>query len=216
MEIFLAHREIPGLPPLETPPLPNSHSLLRELSGWLFAMTSQSYNLLWSLCSAALITCSLHNSQMDSVERGLFPWRGVLLKEQRQVAMCHCSYGLGYRKDSSKWLGKMLRIWERGSGVEHKGFDFYHQHHNNRWANKTQKDFTPRLILTEFFSVSGSPSRALLIDHLWVSLMQERQVNGNQSTCGWRNSIGVCDNLEKYIWFFKFFYDKAFKLPIYV
>lgn len=122
--------------------------------------------------------------------------------------MCHCSYGLGYRKESSKWLGKMFRIWERGSGVEHKGFDFYHQHHNNRWANKTQKDFTPRLILTEFFSVSGSPSRALLIDHLWVSLMQERQVNGNQSTCGWRNSIGVCDNLEKYVWFLKFFMIK--------
>lgn len=74
-----------------------------------------------------------------------------------------------------------LNDWERfleygrgGVRGRGQGFDFNYKHHNNRRANKTQKDLTLRLIVNEFFSVSGSPSRALLVYHWWVSFMQDK------------------------------------------
>lgn len=183
-------------------------------------------------CTNYVFTPHLTNGFSVSVERGLFPWSGVLLKEERQVATCHCSYDLGYSKDNSKWLGKMLRIWKRGIRGRGQGFDFNHQHHNNRWANKTQKDFTPRLILTEFFSVSSSPRRALLIYHLLlrellllqpiVSLFSQEYRLCKKDK--WMTiSHRVVEEIAlvyvitlKNIFDFFIFHDKIFKLHIYI
>lgn len=165
MEIFLAHREIPGSPPLETPPFPKSHSLLRELSGWLFAMTSQSCNLLWSLCTVALITCSLHNSQMDSV----WVWKGGYFREvvfswkNRGKLLCAtAAMALDIEKTT---LNGWERCLEYGKGVQ-------------GWSTRALISIPSTTITAEqtkhrkisprdWFLLSFSQSQAVQVGHYW-------------------------------------------------
>lgn len=104
MKVFLAHWGNPWISSafhsLWKHLHPKAHSLLSALSGWLFAMNSQSCNLLSLLISVQCYNnymISLHNSQMDSV----CVWKGV-------ISMKWCSLE---RTEASCYVPRQLSHW---------------------------------------------------------------------------------------------------------
>lgn len=134
-------------------------------AGWLFAMTSQSCNLLWSLCSVALITCSLHNSQIDAV----WVWKGGYFHEvvfswkNRGKLLCAtAAMALDIEKTT---LNDWERCLEYGKGVQ-------------GWSTRALISIPSTTITAEqtkhrkisprdWFLLSFSQSQAVQVGHYW-------------------------------------------------